>query len=96
MLAILSVPAIMLAALFAGNAPPAVQLFRLRLGFGAMFVLGALVYSKLNLLANELVRLVRLTHDSIGKPQLRSAAGFPFAKTGRTRTPGGGCRPRDQ
>ena len=65
MLAILSVPVIALVALFARNTPPAVQLFRLRLLFGAMFLLGALVYWKLNLSTNELVRLVHLTRDSI-------------------------------
>jgi len=65
MLAILSVPVIALVALFSRNTPPAVQLFRLRLVFGAMFLLGALVYWKLNLSTNELVRLVHLTRDSI-------------------------------
>lgn len=65
MLAILSLPVIALFGLYARNIAPAVQLFRLRLLFGAMFLLGALVYGKLNLLANELVRLVRLTRDSI-------------------------------
>lgn len=65
MFAILSVPVIALLGLHARNIAPAVQLFRLRLVFGAMFLLGALVYWKLNLLANELVRLVRLTHASI-------------------------------
>lgn len=65
MLAILSVPVIALLGLYGKSTPSAVQLFRLRLVFGAMFFLGALVYWKLNLLARELVRLVHLTHDSI-------------------------------
>jgi signal transduction histidine kinase len=65
MLAILSIPVIAALGLFAKNTTPAIELFRLRLVFGAMFLLGALVYWKLNLLAHELVRLVHLTHDSI-------------------------------
>jgi len=39
--------------------------FRLRLVFGSMFLLGTLVYWKLSLLSRELVRLVHLTRDSI-------------------------------
>jgi hypothetical protein len=65
MLAIVSVPVIAALGLFARNSPSTVELFRLRLVFGAVFLLGVLVYWKLNLLAGELVRLVRLTHDSI-------------------------------
>jgi signal transduction histidine kinase len=65
MFAILSVPVISLLGLRGKDTPWTVQLFRLRLVFGAMFLLGALVYWKLNLLARELVRLVHLTHDSI-------------------------------
>ena len=65
MFAILSVPVIALLGLRGKDTPWAVQLFRLRLVFGAMFLLGALVYWKLNLLARELVRLVHLTRDSI-------------------------------
>jgi signal transduction histidine kinase len=42
-----------------------VAAFRLRLVFGAMFFLGALVFWKLNLLARELAHLVSLTHASI-------------------------------
>src|SRR3974390_1275553 len=65
MLATLSIPVIAALGLFARNTPSAVELFRLRLVFGAMFLLGVLVYGKLSLLARELVRLVHLTHDSI-------------------------------
>lgn len=65
MLGILSLPLIALLGFQQKAVPHAVSVFRLRLVFGAMFVLGALVYWKLSLLARELVRLVHLTHDSI-------------------------------
>jgi hypothetical protein len=65
MLAILSIPVIAALGLSARNMPSPIELFRLRLLFGAMFLLGALVYWKLNLLARELVRLMHLTNDSI-------------------------------
>jgi signal transduction histidine kinase len=67
MLGILSLPLIAIAGLFEKNIPDNVETFRLRMGFGAMFVLGVLVYWKMSLLTRELVRLVRLTHDSIEK-----------------------------
>ena len=65
MLAILSLPVIALLGLYEKSVQPDVALFRLRLVFGAMFLLGAFVYLKLNLLARELSHLVRLTRDSI-------------------------------
>lgn len=65
MLAILSLPLIALLGLQQKAVPLGIFVFRLRLVFGAMFVLGALLYWKLSLLARELVRLVRLTRDSI-------------------------------
>lgn len=65
MLGILSLPSIALLGLYERNIPPDVAAFRLRLVFGAMFLLGVLVYWKLSLLTRELGSLVRLTHDSI-------------------------------
>ncbi|MGB7845317.1 MAG: histidine kinase dimerization/phospho-acceptor domain-containing protein [Candidatus Acidiferrum sp.] len=65
MLGILSLPLIALLGLYQANLPPDVANFRLRLVFGAMFLLGALVYWKLNLLTRELGHLLRLTGDSI-------------------------------
>lgn len=65
MLGILSLPAIALWGLYERNIPPGVATFRLRLVFGAMFLLGVLIYWKLSLLTRELGRLVRLTRDSI-------------------------------
>jgi signal transduction histidine kinase len=65
MLGTLSLPVIALLGLYEKNTPWDVAAFRLRLVFGAMFLLGALVYWKLNLLARELGQMVHLTRDSI-------------------------------
>jgi len=65
MLAILSLPAIGLIGYLEKNVLQAIADFRLRVVFGATLLLGALLFRKLNLLAHELVQLVRLTHDSI-------------------------------
>ena len=65
MLAILSLPLIGLLGFFESNVPVSVADFRLRLVFGAMILLGGLVFWKLNLLARELVHLVNLTQASI-------------------------------
>lgn len=65
MLGILSLPAIAFLGLYQKDIPVGVETFRLRLVFGAMFVLGTLVYWKLSLLARELGHMVHLTRDSI-------------------------------
>jgi signal transduction histidine kinase len=65
MLGMVSLPILALLGLFAKHIPPDVAMFRLRLVFGAMAVLGALVYWKFNLLAFELRQMVQLTQDSI-------------------------------
>ena len=65
MIAILSLPPVALLGFYESNVPNSVAAFRLRLVFGAMFFLGALVFWKLNLLARELAHLVSLTHASI-------------------------------
>jgi signal transduction histidine kinase len=65
MLGILSLPAIALLGLTEKNLPVDLVNFRLRLVFGAMLLLGTMVYWKLNLLARELSHLVQLTRDSI-------------------------------
>jgi hypothetical protein len=65
MLGILSLPTIALLGLHEKGVPADVTTFRLRLVFGAMFLLGVLVYWKFNLLARELNQLVQLTRDSI-------------------------------
>ena len=65
MFGVLSLPVIALLGLYESNLPPDVSAFRLRLVFGAMSLLGALVYWKFNLLARELKYLVQLTQVSI-------------------------------
>jgi signal transduction histidine kinase len=65
MLAILSLPVIALLGFYQQNVPTSVTTFRLRIVFGAMFLLGILAFRKLNLLALELVHLVNLTQSSI-------------------------------
>jgi signal transduction histidine kinase len=65
MFCVLSLPPIGLLGLFEKNIPGDVSTFRLRLVFGAMLLLGALVYWKFTLLARDLNELVRLTRDSI-------------------------------
>jgi len=65
MMGILSLPIIALFGFYEKDIPSPVATFRLRLVFGAMTLLGALVYWKLILLARELGRLVRLTKASI-------------------------------
>jgi signal transduction histidine kinase len=65
MLVMLSLPVIALWGLTSAPVPRSIAIFRLRLVFASMFVLGSLAYWKVNLLSRELVRLVRLTRDSI-------------------------------
>lgn len=65
MLAILSLPVIALIGYFQPNLPLSITVFRLRLIFLSLFVLGALAFWKLNLLARDLVRLVALSQASI-------------------------------
>jgi signal transduction histidine kinase len=65
MLGILSLPVIGFIGLYQQNLPPVVTAFRLRLVFGAMLALGALVYWKFNQLARQLRHLLQLTRESI-------------------------------
>lgn len=65
MLVMLSLPILALWGLAASDVPQNIQTFRLRLVFVSMFLLGGLVYWKLNLLTHELLWLVRLTRNSI-------------------------------
>jgi hypothetical protein len=67
MVAILSLPVIALLGSFQKNLPEEIAVFRLRLVFGAMFLLSGLVFWKLTLLARELRRLVRLSEASLEK-----------------------------
>lgn len=65
MLGIISLPFLALLGFYQSNVPANIAVFRLRLIFGAMLVLGVLVYRKISLLARELVHSVALTRDSI-------------------------------
>ena len=65
MLVMLTLPLLALWGFRANDLPLDLSVFRLRLVFGSMFLLGTLVYWKLSLLSRELVRLVHLTRDSI-------------------------------
>jgi signal transduction histidine kinase len=62
---VLSLPLLAFIGLYEKDVPAAVASFRLKFIFEATFLFGILVYLKLALLARELVRLVRLTRDSI-------------------------------
>jgi signal transduction histidine kinase len=65
MVAILSLPLVALLGYYQAQFPLPFVVFRLKIVFGAMFFLGALVFWKLNLLARELIHLVDLTQASI-------------------------------
>jgi signal transduction histidine kinase len=65
MLGILSLPIIAFVGFYERGASPEIATFRLRVVFGAMFVLGILVFWKINLLARELAQLVQLTRASV-------------------------------
>jgi len=65
MLAMLSLPVIALVGYVERNVPAEITAIRLRVVFVAMFLLGILVFRKLDLLARELNQMVELSHDSV-------------------------------
>jgi signal transduction histidine kinase len=65
MIGILSLPIIAFFGFYEKGLSPEIATFRLRVVFAAMFVLGILVFWKINLLARELGHLVQLTHASV-------------------------------
>jgi signal transduction histidine kinase len=65
MLVLLSLPLMALWSLQSHRVPSVIEVFRLRLVFVSMCLLGGLIYWKLSLLTHELVRLVTLTRGSI-------------------------------
>lgn len=65
MIAILTLPVIALVGFFEKGIPQAVSTFRLELVFGAMLLLGALIFLKLHLISRELKHLVGLSQASI-------------------------------
>ncbi len=65
MLALISLPVLAIWGYLYGQVPEPILIFRLRLIFGAMLLLGSLVFVKLYLLERELVRSVNLTKSSL-------------------------------
>jgi hypothetical protein len=64
-LALISLPVLAIWGYLYGHVPEPILIFRLRLIFGAMLLLGSLVFVKLYLLECELVRSVNLTESSL-------------------------------
>jgi hypothetical protein len=64
-LALISLPVLAIWGYLYGQVPEPILIFRLRLIFGAMLILGSLVFVKLYLLERELVRSVNLTESSL-------------------------------
>jgi len=65
MLALISLPVLAIWGYLYGQVPEPILIFRLRLIFGAILLLGSLVFVKLYLLERELVRSVSLTESSL-------------------------------
>jgi hypothetical protein len=65
MLALLSLPALSIWSYVYSHVPSPITQFRLRLAFGAMLPLGALVFLKIRLLDRELLNLVQLTASAV-------------------------------
>ncbi len=64
-LALISLPVLAIWGYLYGHVPEPILIFRLRLVFGAMLLLGSLVFVKLYLLESELIRSVNLTESSL-------------------------------
>jgi hypothetical protein len=64
-LALISLPILAIWGYLYGQVPEPILIFRLRLIFGAMLLLGSLIFVKLYLLERELVRSVNLTESSL-------------------------------
>jgi diguanylate cyclase (GGDEF)-like protein len=65
MSAVFSTPFMIVWAVFVGHPPQSVRTYRLVLTVGTMLVMGALVFFKQHLLNEELIRLLRASHDSL-------------------------------
>ena len=65
MLALISLPVLAIAGYLYSQTPEGVLIFRLRLIFGAILVLGSIVFFKLHQVDRELLRLVNLTESSL-------------------------------
>jgi hypothetical protein len=65
MIGVISLPLLAIAAVFDHHTPQLIVVFRLRLIFSAMLVLGTLTFFKLSSMDRELLRLIRLTESSV-------------------------------
>ncbi len=65
MVGVLSLPLLAIFAIFDQHNPQAILVFRLKLLFGAMILLGALTFLKLTSMDRELLRLIGLTESSL-------------------------------
>ena len=65
MLGVISLPLLAIAAVFDHRNPQVITIFRLRLVFGAMLLLGTLTFLKLTSMDRELLRLIGLTESSL-------------------------------
>ena len=66
MVAILSIPALALWAMYGSSAPDRVRNYRVLISLGAMFVLGAIGFLKQYLLDRELLGLLHASEESVG------------------------------
>lgn len=67
MSAVFSTPLMIVWAVFGGNGPQRVRTYRLVLTVGTMLVIGGLVFLKQHFLDQELVRLLRTSHENLAQ-----------------------------
>ena len=70
MIGVISLPLLAIAAVFDHHSPQLIVVFRLRLIFSAMLVLGTLTFFKLSSMDRELLRLIGLTESSLDSLKL--------------------------
>jgi len=70
MIGVISLPLLAIAAVFDHHSPQPITIFRLRLIFGAVLLLGTLTFLKLSSMDRELLRLIGLTESSLESLQL--------------------------
>jgi signal transduction histidine kinase len=70
MIGVISLPLLAIAAVFDHHTPQLIVVFRLRLIFSAMLVLGTLTFFKLSSMDRELLRLIGLTESSLDSLKL--------------------------
>lgn len=70
MIGVISLPLLAIATVFDHHSPQPITIFRLRLIFGAVLLLGTLTFLKLSSMDRELLRLIGLTESSLESLQL--------------------------